>query len=70
MRLALPLLVDDFEKPNGLAFSPDERTLYICDTARYHVRAFEVEPSGTLERRLGPRLRPDGPGRRRAAPTG
>ena len=42
------LLVDDFEKPNGLAFSPDERTLYVCDTARYHVRAFEVEPSGTL----------------------
>jgi len=44
----LRLLVDDFEKPNGLAFSPDERTLYVCDTARYHVRAFEVEPSGTL----------------------
>ena len=44
----LGLLVDDFEKPNGLAFSPDERTLYICDTARYHVRGFEVTPSGTL----------------------
>ena len=44
----LRLLADDFEKPNGLAFSPDERTLYVCDTARYHVRAFDVEPSGTL----------------------
>lgn len=42
------LLADDFEKPNGLAFSPDERTLYVCDTARYHVRAFDVEPSGGL----------------------
>ena len=42
------LLADDFEKPNGLAFSPDERTLYVCDTARYHVRAFDVEPSGAL----------------------
>jgi gluconolactonase len=42
------LLADDFEKPNGLAFSPDERTLYVCDTARYHVRAFDVEPSGRL----------------------
>ena len=42
----LRLLADDFEKPNGLAFSPDERTLYVCDTARYHVRAFEVESSG------------------------
>jgi gluconolactonase len=41
----LRLLVADFEKPNGLAFSPDERTLYVCDTARYHVRAFAVEPT-------------------------
>jgi gluconolactonase len=45
---ALRLLADDFEKPNGLAFSPDERTLYVCDTARYHVRAFNVEDSGVL----------------------
>ena len=43
------LLVDDFEKPNGLAFSPDERTLYVCDTGRYHVRAFEVETTGPSE---------------------
>ena len=42
------LLADDFEKPNGLAFSPDERILYVCDTARYHVRAFAVEPTGSL----------------------
>jgi gluconolactonase len=45
---ALRLLADDFEKPNGLSFSTDERTLYVCDTARYHVRAFDVEKSGTL----------------------
>ena len=44
----LRLLADDFEKPNGLALAPDERTLYVCDTARYHIRAFEVEPSGAL----------------------
>jgi gluconolactonase len=44
----LRLLADDFERPNGLAFAPDERTLYVCDTARYHVRAFDVEPSGGL----------------------
>jgi gluconolactonase len=44
----LRLLADDFEKPNGLGFSPDERTLYVNDTARYHVRAFAVEPSGDL----------------------
>ena len=51
------LLLDDFEKPNGLAFSPDERTLYVCDTARYHVRAFAVEPFGRPARRLRPGLR-------------
>jgi gluconolactonase len=42
------LLLDDFEKPNGLAFSPDEQTLYVCDTGRYHVRSFQVEPGGDL----------------------
>jgi gluconolactonase len=49
----LHLLVDDFEKPNGLAFAPDEKTLYICDTARYHVRAFPVRSDGTLDTRAG-----------------
>jgi gluconolactonase len=47
--LAVPrLILDDFEKPNGLAFSPDEQTLYVCDTAKYHVRAFTIEKSGTV----------------------
>ncbi len=44
----MTLLAEDFEKPNGLAFSPDERTLYIADTARHHVRAFDVAEDGTL----------------------
>ena len=59
---ALRLLADDFEKPNGLAFSPDERTLYVCDTGRYHVRAFDVEADGSLASRLEPRLRAARPG--------
>lgn len=42
------LLVDDFERPNGLAFSPDEQVLYIDDSARQHVRAFDVKADGTL----------------------
>lgn len=42
----LSLIADDFKKPNGLAFSPDERTLYVCDTEEYHVRAFTILPSG------------------------
>ncbi len=44
----MTLLATDFEKPNGLAFSPDERTLYIADTARHHVRAFDVAADGAL----------------------
>jgi gluconolactonase len=61
----LRLLADDFEKPNGLAFSPDERTLYVCDTARYHIRAFNVELSGGLRvgsGRVFARVDPDRPG--------
>src|SRR6202047_3867087 len=44
----LTLLADDFLIPNGLAFSPDESTLYINDTRRGHIRAFNLLPSGTL----------------------
>ena len=61
----LRLLADDFEKPNGLAFAPDERTLYVNDTARYHVRAFTVLPSGDLKPgsgRVFARLDPETPG--------
>jgi gluconolactonase len=49
----LELLIDDFEKPNGLAFSPDESTLYVCDTPRYHLRAFDVLPGGLLKPNSG-----------------
>jgi len=42
-------VVEDFVKPNGLAFSPDEKTLYIADSAAshdpaapHHIRAFDV----------------------------
>ena len=44
------LLVKDFVLPNGLAFSPDESVLYINDTRRAHIRAFDVLPTGTLAR--------------------
>ncbi len=44
----LRLLVDDFEKPNGIVFSPDEKILYVADTERKHVRAFDVQPDGSL----------------------
>ncbi len=44
----LTLLVDDFDKPNGLCFSLDERQLFVNDTARFHIRIFDVAPDGTL----------------------
>ena len=42
------LLIADFVLPNGLAFSPDETVLYINDTRRRHIRAFDLLPNGTL----------------------
>ncbi|MGH7353347.1 MAG: SMP-30/gluconolactonase/LRE family protein [Candidatus Rokuibacteriota bacterium] len=42
------LLVDDFDRPNGLCFSLDERRLFVNDTARRHIRVFDVTPTGTL----------------------
>jgi len=59
------LLVDDFTLPNGLAFSPDESVLYINDTRRGHIRAFDVMPNGTIARasdRVFADLRGDEPG--------
>lgn len=42
-------VADDFVQPNGLAFAPDGKTLYIADSARthdpaapHHIRAMEV----------------------------
>lgn len=51
---ALTRVASDFEKPNGLAFSPDEKYLYIADTGithkvngPKHIRRFEVSADGT-----------------------
>ena len=60
---SLTLLVDDFEKPNGLAFSPDESLLYIDDTDLSHVRVFDVDPDGAISNgRLFAELKGDEPG--------
>ena len=42
------LLVDDFDRPNGLCFSLDGRRLFINDTARKHIRVFDVKADGSL----------------------
>ncbi len=50
---AVTLVIDDMVKPNGLAFSPDETTLYVADTGRTHepdctprIRAYPVAADG------------------------
>lgn len=51
----LTQMTDDFFKPNGLAFSPDERHLYIADSGvshqsggPAHIRRFDVKPDFSL----------------------
>ena len=48
-------VADDFVKPNGLAFSPDEKLLYVADTGvshmeggPKHIRRFTVSDDGKL----------------------
>ena len=52
---ALNVVVTDRVQPNGLAFSPDERILYVSDTGSSHVpghprtiTAYQVGPDNTL----------------------
>lgn len=52
---ALDAVVEDFNKPNGIAFSPDESKLYVVDTGRshspdgeHHIRVFSVDNQGRL----------------------
>ena len=52
---SVTVVVDDFDKPNGLAFSPDEKVLYVADSGRshgadkpHHIRVFDVSPDNTL----------------------
>jgi gluconolactonase len=46
----LTLLVDDLTRPNGLAFSPDEKTLYVAnsDDAKRIWMAYDVLADGTV----------------------
>jgi gluconolactonase len=42
------VVADDFVRPNGLAFSLDERQLYIVDSRAGHMRLFDVAGDGAL----------------------
>ena len=39
----LTAVAEDFAQPNGLAFSPDERQLFIVDSELHHIRVFSVD---------------------------
>lgn len=50
---SMTVVADDFDGPNGLCFSPDERRLYIADTGLQfaddpvqHIRVFDVDADG------------------------
>jgi gluconolactonase len=58
-------LADSFDKPNGLCFSPGERTLYVADNGEpHHLKAFDVVDGCRLERErvihVSSPLHPDG----------
>ncbi len=49
----IQVMAGDFDGPNGLAFSPDERRLYVAETGdqskpnpRQYIRVFDVAPDG------------------------
>ena len=51
----ITLAAGDFDGPNGLAFSPDERRLYVAETGdqttdnpKQYIRAFDVDAQGQL----------------------
>ncbi len=45
----LRVVGDDFDRPNGIAFAPDEKTVYISDTGGpRHIRALDVNEDRTL----------------------
>jgi gluconolactonase len=48
----LAVVADYFDKPNGIAFSPDERVLYVSDNGGPHeLLAFDVDDDGRLSNR-------------------
>ncbi len=47
---AVTLLIDDLTFPNGVALSPDQRTLYVAqsDPARAVIMAYDLDPAGAV----------------------
>jgi gluconolactonase len=47
----MSIAAQDFGLPNGIAFSPDEKSLYLGDTSRKKLYQFNVSADGTLSER-------------------
>jgi gluconolactonase len=46
---SLTPVIKDFDKPNGLCFSPDESKLYVADSGKpRHIRVFSVDRNGSV----------------------
>ena len=45
---SISMIIPDMIGPNGIAFSPDEKILYVGDARRRHIRAFDVLPNGMV----------------------
>lgn len=41
-------VIDDVEFPNGVWLSPDEKTMYLCNTRDKYLLAYDVNPDGTV----------------------
>lgn len=44
----MSLLTDEMVGPNGIAFSVDERVLYVSDARTRHIKAFDLLPNGVI----------------------
>src|ERR1700722_328090 len=42
------LLTKELTEPNGLAFSPDGKKLYVDDSSQRNIRVYDFQPDGTL----------------------
>ncbi|MFC4256021.1 hypothetical protein GRI97_12175 [Altererythrobacter xixiisoli] len=66
-RGAVTLIADDIPRPNGVALSADEKTLYVADSWGEHLIAYDVARDGSVSGRgnfarlAGFKTTPDGP---------
>ena len=47
-RARLQLLIKDLPRPNGIAFSPDEKSLYVSNSGPPKWMRYDVQPDGTV----------------------